>query len=259
MPKLKPYCVLLLLLSASLLAQQSTGQRKPLIGSRRSVMPAKPVQNADAARTFSPVVNRATQPQMPAPLPAFQPPATPARLVPEQPLVVPQMPVAPPANPDDAIKVDFQRGLLTVSASNAELGKVLHLIGTRTGAEVEVAPELATEPVAVHLGPGAPNEILAALLNSPRIDFIIMGSDQEGRVQKLLVRRRASFGGESVARLALHQRQEAINNQLVPSSDVSATETAQTEAPESNTAIEQQSQTQGQDQQAPAPQNPPQE
>src|SRR5690348_3326389 len=215
MPKLRSYGVLLLLSAASVLAQQTTVQPKPLIGSRRSVMPTKPVQNPVAARTFSPVVNRATQPQIPAPLPALQPVPASAKTIAVQPLVVPQMPVAPPANPDEAIKVDFQRGLLTVAARNAQLGKVLELIATRTGAQVEVAPELATEPVVAQLGPGAPNEILASLLNSPRIDFIMLGSDEQGRVQKLLVRRRASFGGESVARTA-HQRQEAINSQSVP-------------------------------------------
>jgi hypothetical protein len=124
---------------------------------------------------------------------------------------VPLAPAAPPANSDEAIKVEFQKGLLTVMADNAELGKVLHAIAARTGADVDVAPELSKEPVAAHLGPGSPNEVLAALLNGPRIDFIIMGSDEDGRVQRLVVRKKATFNRESsVAMTSPRQRFQAM-------------------------------------------------
>ncbi|HET6934427.1 MAG TPA: hypothetical protein VFI72_06280 [Candidatus Angelobacter sp.] len=140
-------------------------------------------------------------------------PATPvaAAVAPMQPLAVPAMPVAPPANKEEAIRVEFHQGLLTVMAENAELGKVLHLIGAKTGAEVEVAPELSNEPVVAHLGPGSPNEILSLMLNSPRIDFILMGSDEVGVVRRLLVRRKASFGTEASAHRPHQQPQEAMD------------------------------------------------
>ncbi len=148
----------------------------------------------------------------PARVPQSFAPATPvAAVAPMQPLAVPAMPVAPPANKEEAIKVEFHQGLLTVMAENAELGKVLHLIGAKTGAEVEVAPELSNEPVVAHLGPGSPNEILSLMLNSPRIDFILMGSDEEGVVRRLLVRRKASFGTEASAHRPHQQPQEAMD------------------------------------------------
>ncbi len=130
---------------------------------------------------------------------------------PAQPAAVPPMPVAPPANKEEAIQVEFNRGLLTVVADNAELGKVLQLVGKRTGAQVEVAPELSTEPVVAHLGPGSPNEILSVLLNSPRIDFIIMGSDDQGTVQRLLVRRKSSFASEPSGHRPHQQPQDAMD------------------------------------------------
>ncbi|MGH9569021.1 MAG: hypothetical protein ACRD4F_05250, partial [Candidatus Angelobacter sp.] len=89
---------------------------------------------------------------------------------------------------------------LTVAADDAKLGKVLSLIGDKTGANIEIAPEVAGEPVAARLGPGSPSEILTALLSSPSLDFIIIGSDEQGMIQRLVVRKRASFGREPVAK-----------------------------------------------------------
>jgi hypothetical protein len=92
--------------------------------------------------------------------------------------------------------VDFRDGKLSVIADDAELGKVLHQIGESTGASVEVAPEITGERVIAHLGPGPAAEIVATLLNSPRIDFILMGSEDESSIKRLIVRRKASFGKE---------------------------------------------------------------
>lgn len=109
-------------------------------------------------------------------------------------------PVPVPTHGNGPVAVEFRQGQLTVAADDANLGKVLSLIGEKTGANIEIAPEVASEPVAARLGPGAPSEILTVLLSSPSLDFIIIGSDAQGMVQRLVVRKRASFGREPVAK-----------------------------------------------------------
>ena len=117
----------------------------------------------------------------------------------DPPLIVPAAPPAPNADPAGMAAVEFEQGKLTIAANNADLGRVLKLIGNKTGAEIEFAPEIASEPVVARLGPGWPSEVLTALLTSPRIDFIVMGSDEEGQVRRVVVRKRASFGREPMA------------------------------------------------------------
>jgi hypothetical protein len=153
--------------------------------------PARPIGSPRAVivplRRTLPSTPQIATAQIAAPVPAAPP------------VVEPSEPVAAPlpnADPDAPVTVEFALGKLTVVANHADLGKVLHLIAVKMGAEIQVAPEVAAEPAVVRLGPGSPSEILGALLSSPRIDFIILGS--EGRVQRVMVSRRASFGREPV-------------------------------------------------------------
>ena len=80
-------------------------------------------------------------------------------------------------------------------ADKAPLGLVLKLIAGKTGAVVDVAPELQQEPVIARLGPAPVREVLTGLLDSPRIDYIVFGTgDVPGSLQRILVRKRQSFG-----------------------------------------------------------------
>ena len=94
-----------------------------------------------------------------------------------------------------AAAVDYSHGQLTVVSQNASLGAVLKLVAAKTGAVVDVAPELQNEPVVAQLGPAPVREVLTGLLDSPRIGYIIMGKgDDPGNLQRILVRSRQSFG-----------------------------------------------------------------
>ena len=53
---------------------------------------------------------------------------------------------------------------------------LLKLISAKTGATIDVAPELQNEPVVAQIGPKAIQEVMSVLLDSPKIDYIIMGS-----------------------------------------------------------------------------------
>jgi hypothetical protein len=91
--------------------------------------------------------------------------------------------------------VNYTQGQLTVVSQNASLGTVLKLISTKTGAVIDIAPELQNEPVIAQIGPSAVREVMTALLDSPKIDYIIMGSgNASGSMEKILVRTRQTFG-----------------------------------------------------------------
>ena len=122
--------------------------------------------------------------------------------------VVTPAPVAPPvaaaaplpaADTMSVFAVDYRGGLLSVVAEKAELGKLINMVGSKTGASVEVAPEVAAEPVVARLGPGSPRQVLSQLLDSPHLAYIVMGSDEDGSLQRIVIRRRNSFGRENFA------------------------------------------------------------
>jgi hypothetical protein len=100
----------------------------------------------------------------------------------------------------DPVAVDFSHGELTVVAQHASLGMVLKLIATRTGAIVDLAPELQNEPVIAQLGPAPPREVMTALLDSPRIDYIVLASgDDPNSLQRVVVRTRQAFARVAMA------------------------------------------------------------
>jgi hypothetical protein len=104
-----------------------------------------------------------------------------------------------------------------VVSQNAPLGVVLKLVAAKTGAVVDLAPELQNEPVIAQLGPSSVREVLTRLLDSPRIDYIIMGTgDAPGSLQRIVVRTRQSFARVAMATVRPQQpkAQEAEDEKL---------------------------------------------
>ena len=93
-------------------------------------------------------------------------PAQPAVLTPEQ------MPAAAP-------QVTYRDGLLSISAENATLGAVLRGVCARTGASVDMPAGMVNDRVAVQLGPGDPRDVVSALLQGSRFDYILLGSEHD--------------------------------------------------------------------------------
>ncbi len=97
------------------------------------------------------------------------------------PLVLPPLPRGPlPQLPMDLMpaappKVSYQNGLLSIVAQNSTLGDILRDVHKLTGASIETAPN-ATERVVTRLGPGAPRDVLASLLNGSAFNYVMMGS-----------------------------------------------------------------------------------
>jgi hypothetical protein len=101
-------------------------------------------------------------------------------------VVLPPLPSGPlsqlpmdqlPATP---AKVSYQGGLLTISAQNSTLGEILRDVRKLTGASIEIPPGSgANERVVTHLGPGAPRDVLAGLLNGSSFNYVMLGSSSD--------------------------------------------------------------------------------
>jgi len=161
--------------------------------------PAAPqVVNTPASPVVQPhpAPPQAVQPPIPAPVavqPAIQAPSM-------QPVAMSSSSASGPA------AVDYSHGQLTVVSERATLGQVLKLVAAKTGGMVDVAPELQNEPVMARLGPGPVREVLTGLLDSPKIDYIIMGTGDGPRgLERVVVRTRQSFGRTAMA--AVHPAQ----------------------------------------------------
>ena len=83
--------------------------------------------------------------------------------------------------------VSFQNGLLSVRTQKATLAQVLFEIHRLTGADIGVPAGAEREPVVADLGPGSPKEVLAVLLNGSNYNFIIMGSDGDRNVDRVIL------------------------------------------------------------------------
>jgi hypothetical protein len=164
----------------------------------RSNQPINSAQPAARPVIPQPVIAPAVQPR-PAPPQPIQP-AIPAPVVAQPPV---QQPVAQPvvaASSNGGAAVDYSHGQLTVVSERATLGEVLKLVAAKTGGVVDVAPELQNEPVVARLGPGPVREVLTGLLDSPKVDYIVMGTaDSHSGLQRIVVRTRQSFGRTAMA------------------------------------------------------------
>jgi hypothetical protein len=123
-----------------------------------------------------------------------------ARKKPE-PLVLPPLPAGPLAQipmdqmPAAAPKVTYENGMLAIAAQNSTLGEILRDVRQLTGATIDVPPSGANERVVVQLGPGAPRDVLAALLNGTSFNYVMLGSASDPKsVASVLLTSRS--GGE---------------------------------------------------------------
>jgi hypothetical protein len=76
-------------------------------------------------------------------------------------------------------RVSFRNGLLTINVSKATLAEVLYEVHLRTGAEIPIPSGAEQESIAIQVGPGRPKDVLAALLNGSRFNFILQGSPND--------------------------------------------------------------------------------
>lgn len=101
-----------------------------------------------------------------------------------------------PATPP--LRVGFERGLLTISASKATLADVLYQVHLRTGADIPIPSGAEQEQVAIQAGPGAPKDVLAALLNGSRFNYVLQGTAQDPQgVGAVILTPKSNLGPDS--------------------------------------------------------------
>jgi len=104
---------------------------------------------------------------------------------PPPPLVLPPLPPGPlqqvplPQLPKSEPKVSFENGQLTIVANNATLGDILTQVKKLTGASIELPANGAPERVVTQIGPGAPRDVLATLLNGTAFNYVMLGSNSD--------------------------------------------------------------------------------
>jgi hypothetical protein len=178
MSRIRQWIVLGLVLAASVFAAHSL-----LAQSTSAPAAAQPTApTAAAPATAAPAT---AAPASPAP------PTTPHHKVHKtqktlKPVELPPLPSGPlsqlPMDQIPATKavVSYEGGLLTISAQNSTLGEILRDVRKLTGASIEIPQGSAvTERVVAHLGPGAPRDVMAVLLNGSSFDYVMLGSNSD--------------------------------------------------------------------------------
>ena len=108
----------------------------------------------------------------------------PIRQLPQEPAPPPTLEQTPPTPP----QVTYNDGQLTIIAQNATLSQVLRSVQSQTGASVEMPAGASNERVVGQLGPGQPRDVLNALLNGSKFNYIILGvTGNPGAVQKVIL------------------------------------------------------------------------
>jgi hypothetical protein len=122
----------------------------------------------------------------------------------QKPMILPPMPSGPLSQlPMDQIpatpaKVTYQDGLLAISAQNTTLGEILREVRRLTGASIEIpASPGANERVVTSLGPAAPRDVLAVLLNGSSFNYVMVGSNTDpAAVSSVVLMAKPAIAGE---------------------------------------------------------------
>src|SRR5438034_839874 len=87
----------------------------------------------------------------------------------------------------DRLVIDFPNGQLTIWANKATLAEVLSEIHRQTGAEIPIPADAGQDQVIANLGPAPARDVLTALLNGSRFNFILVGSDRDATQLKSVI------------------------------------------------------------------------
>ena len=93
----------------------------------------------------------------------------------------------PPVKPASKVEVTFQNGNLSIWANKATLAEVLYEVHKRTGAEIAIPSGAEQEQVVTKIGPAPAREVLAALLNGSRFNFIMVGTDHDTSLRSVIL------------------------------------------------------------------------
>jgi hypothetical protein len=96
--------------------------------------------------------------------------------------------------------------LLTIAAQNSTLGEILRDVRKLTGASIDIPPGSGGERVVAYLGPGAPRDVLAALLNGTSLNYVMLGSSSDpAMISSVTLSLKPSATGETQTAANLYQ------------------------------------------------------
>jgi hypothetical protein len=90
---------------------------------------------------------------------------------------VPPVEASAPLPPMPFVSVTFVNGMLRIHAEKASLAEVLFEVHRQTQAEIAIPAGAEREQVLADLGPAPARDVLAALLNGSRYNFIFVGNE----------------------------------------------------------------------------------
>jgi len=206
MPRTRRWIALgFLLVTPALLAQTSAPAAAPTPAPAAAPTPApaaKPTSTPTTAPTATPApLHKPHKTKTPPPKPLVLPPlqSGPLSQVPMD-----QIPATP-------AKVSYEGGLLAISAHNSTLSEILRDVRKLTGASIEI-PQGASERVVADLGPGAPRDVLALLLNGTSFNYVMLGSNSDPKAVSSVI----LMLKPSAAELAASSNQGATANRVPP-------------------------------------------
>jgi hypothetical protein len=163
---------------AGLFAPAAAGQTTPPASAAQA--PKSAAQpSAQPPSSASPSPSRPKHHKKPEVAPVAAPP---------QPTVAPSL-LEQPATP---ATVSAHNNELTVKADNSSLSQILHQVSSATGMKLDGLG--GDERVFGSFGPGAPREVLTALLNGTSYNIMMVGDLPNGAPRELLLSNRAAGG-----------------------------------------------------------------
>ena len=92
-----------------------------------------------------------------------------------------------PAQPAPALQVEYRNDRLSILAHNVSLSQVLNEVQRKTGTQISVPPAATQELMVANIGLLPVREVLSALLNGSRFNFIMVSSDSDPAKLKSLI------------------------------------------------------------------------
>jgi hypothetical protein len=102
--------------------------------------------------------------------------------------VVNEAPPAPVVPQGPRVQVSFRDGQLKVYAEKATLAEVLNEIHHQTGADIAITSGAEQDQVIANYGPGPAEQVIAALLNGSRFNFVTVGApDNPAKISSVIL------------------------------------------------------------------------
>lgn len=86
------------------------------------------------------------------------------------------------------VRVSFRNGQLQILAEKATLAEVLNEIHRQTGADIAIPSGAEQDQVVANYGPGPAEQVIAALLNGSRFNFVTVGApDNPAKISSVIL------------------------------------------------------------------------